>query len=106
MALAHALTKGQHKPQESFSFGSVTAFANSAKAMVSVMAESMASSDLRALLSKTFEDPDLEAKLRAQGSDPVAVAAAAGYNITAEEFSNAQKSWDNWRMSALHDEEF
>ena len=70
------------------------------------MAGWMASSDLRALLSKTFEDPALEASLRAQGADPVAVAAAAGYRITAEEFSNAEKSWDNWRLSSLHDEEY
>ena len=66
----------------------------------------MASSDLRALLSKSFEDPELEAQLKSKGSDPVAVAAAAGFRITAEEFSNAEQSWDNWRMSALHDEEF
>lgn len=65
----------------------------------------MASPDLRALLSQTFEDPELDAQLRAKDADPVAVAASAGFQITAEEFGNAEQSWDNWRMSALHDEE-
>lgn len=66
----------------------------------------MSANDLQALLARAFEEPELEARLRDEKADPVAVAATAGYTITAEEFSNAQKSWEIWRMSSVHDEEF
>jgi len=65
----------------------------------------MSNSDLQTLLSKSFEDPELEAKLTASNADPVAVAASFGLRITAEEFANAQKSWENWRISSMHDDE-
>lgn len=66
----------------------------------------MSANDLQALLAQAFDEPELEARLQAATADPVAVAAAAGYSITAEEFNNAQQSWENWRISSLHDEEF
>jgi predicted ribosomally synthesized peptide with nif11-like leader len=66
----------------------------------------MSANDLQALLAKAFEDPELQARLKDGKADPVAVAAEAGFSITAEEFKNAQKSWENWRISSVHDEEF
>jgi predicted ribosomally synthesized peptide with nif11-like leader len=65
----------------------------------------MSANDLQALLAQAFEEPELEARLQDRQADPVAVAASAGYSITAEEFNNAQKSWENWRISSVHDEE-
>ena len=65
----------------------------------------MARSDLQTLLSKSYDDPELEARLHANNADPVAVAASVGLQITAEEFANSQESWENWRISSLHDEE-
>jgi hypothetical protein len=44
---------------------------------------------LRGLLKAAFNDPQLEELRKAPGADPMAVAAAAGFTITAEEFSNA-----------------
>lgn len=57
-------------------------------------------------MAQAFENPELDAQLNANGADPVAVADAAGFSITAEEFRNAVLSWENWRMTAIHDEEF
>ena len=65
----------------------------------------MSASDLRTLLAKSFDDPELEAKLTAQNADPVQVAASVGLHITAQEYANAQESWENWRISSVHDEE-
>ena len=65
----------------------------------------MSASGLQGLLAQAFENPELEAQLKAKDADPVAVANAAGFSITAEEFHNAQTSWENWRITALHDEE-
>jgi hypothetical protein len=65
----------------------------------------MAANDLQALLAKAYDEPELDARLRDRSADPVAVAASAGYSITAEEFSNARQSWENWRISSVHDEE-
>ena len=65
----------------------------------------MPDSDLRALLAKCFDDQEFEASLKASGADPVAIAAEAGFTITAEEFNNALQSWENWRITAMHDEE-
>jgi len=56
-------------------------------------------------MAATVDDPELEARLKAPGADPVAVASAAGFTITAEEFQNAQQAWENWRISGIHDEE-
>ena len=66
---------------------------------------SMSANDLQALLAQAFDEPELEARLQDRKADPVAVAASAGYSITAEEFNNARESWENWRISNLHDEE-
>jgi predicted ribosomally synthesized peptide with nif11-like leader len=65
----------------------------------------MAASGLQGLLAATVDDPELESRLKAPGADPVAIAGAAGFTITAEEFQNAQQAWDNWRISRIHDEE-
>jgi len=65
----------------------------------------MSNNDLQALLARAYDEPELEARLRERSADPVAVAASAGYNITAEEFNNARQSWENWRISSVHDEE-
>jgi hypothetical protein len=65
----------------------------------------MSANDLQALLAQAFEEPELEARLQDCKADPVAVAASAGYTITFEEFSNSQRSWENWRISSVHDEE-
>lgn len=65
----------------------------------------MSHADLRALLAKSFDDQEFEARLKAPGADPVAIAAEAGFTITAEEFKNALQSWENWRISTMHDEE-
>ncbi|MDI9407131.1 MAG: Nif11 family protein [Chitinophagaceae bacterium] len=65
----------------------------------------MAASGLQGLMAATVDDPELEARLKAPGADPVAVASAAGFTITAEEFQNAQQAWENWRISGIHDEE-
>jgi predicted ribosomally synthesized peptide with nif11-like leader len=66
---------------------------------------SMSASGLQGLLKAAFDDPDLEARLKEPGADVVTIAEAAGFKITAEEFSQALQAWDNWRMSSIHDEE-
>lgn len=66
----------------------------------------MTASDLQTLLSRSFEDPELEAQLKAHDADPVAIAASVGLHITAQEFAKAQESWETWRISSVHDEEF
>jgi len=66
----------------------------------------MSANDLQALLAQAFDEPELQAQLNDAAVDPVAVAASAGYSITAEEFTNARQSWENWRISSVHDEEF
>jgi len=66
----------------------------------------MSASDLQTLLSKSFDDPELEARLTDRNADPVEVAASVGLHITAQEYANAQESWENWRISSVHDEEF
>lgn len=66
---------------------------------------SMTAPGLRGLLKAAFDDPDLEAQLKAPGADVVSIAEAAGLTITAEEFSQALQAWDNWRLSTIHDEE-
>lgn len=65
----------------------------------------MTASGLRGLLKAAFDNPDLEARLKAPGADPVAIAAEAGFTVTAEEFSNALEAWEEWRISRIHDEE-
>ena len=65
----------------------------------------MSASDLQTLLSKSFDDPALEARLKARNADPVEVAASVGLHITAQEYANAEESWENWRISSIHDEE-
>lgn len=65
----------------------------------------MSASDLRGLLKAAYDSPDLEARLKAPGADPVAIAAEAGFSITAEEFSNALEAWESWRISSIHDDE-
>lgn len=66
---------------------------------------SMSANDLQALLAQAFDEPELEARLHDDKADPVAVAASAGYSITAEEFNNSRESWETWRISSIHDEE-
>jgi predicted ribosomally synthesized peptide with nif11-like leader len=65
----------------------------------------MAASGLQDLLKAAFDDPELESRLKAPGADVVAIAAAAGFTITAEEFANAQQAWENWRITSIHDTE-
>ncbi|MFZ9281053.1 MAG: Nif11-like leader peptide family natural product precursor [Prochlorococcaceae cyanobacterium] len=65
----------------------------------------MSTSGLQGLLARSFDDPELEAQLKAPGADVVAIASGAGFSITAEEFANAQKSWENWRIASMHDDE-
>ena len=65
----------------------------------------MPANDLQALLAKAYDEPELDARLRDRSADPVAVAAAAGYSITAEELSNARQAWETWRISSVHDED-
>lgn len=66
----------------------------------------MAKDDLRGLLSTAFDDLELEAKLKKPGADVVAIAAEQGFQITAEEFTTSLQSWDGWRLSSMHDEEY
>ncbi len=65
----------------------------------------MTAPGLKGLLKAAFNDPELEDKLKAPEADVVAIAADAGYTITAEEFSNALAGWEDWRRSSLYDEE-
>jgi hypothetical protein len=65
----------------------------------------MSATGLQGLLKAAFDDPELEARLKAPGADVVAIAAASGFTITAEEFGNALKAWETWRMTSIHDEE-
>ena len=66
---------------------------------------SMPATGLQGLLKAAFNDPALEAQLKAPGADAVAIAAAAGFSITADEFNNALQAWEDWRISGIHDEE-
>ena len=65
----------------------------------------MSGTGLRGLLKAAFDNPALEARLKAPGADVVAIAAAEGFTITSEEFSHALEAWEDWRMSSIHDEE-
>jgi predicted ribosomally synthesized peptide with nif11-like leader len=65
----------------------------------------MSASGLQGLLKAAFDDPDLEARLKAPEADVVAIAEAAGFSVTTEEFSNALQAWDNWRLTSIHDME-
>jgi predicted ribosomally synthesized peptide with nif11-like leader len=65
----------------------------------------MSASGLKGLVKAAYDNPDLEARLKAPGADPVAIAAEAGFSITLEEFNNALEAWESWRMSRIHDEE-
>jgi predicted ribosomally synthesized peptide with nif11-like leader len=65
----------------------------------------MTAAGLKGLLKAAFNDPALEARLTAPGADTVAIAAEAGYTITAEEFSQALEGWEEWRISSIHDVE-
>ncbi|MCP9888144.1 Nif11-like leader peptide family natural product precursor [Cyanobium sp. ATX 6A2] len=65
----------------------------------------MPASGLQGLMKAAYNDPALEARLKAPGADPVAIAAEAGFSITLEEFNNALEAWESWRMSRIHDEE-
>ena len=56
-------------------------------------------------MKAAYNDPALEARLKAPGADPVAIAAEAGFTITAEDFKNSLQAWESWRMSRIHDEE-
>jgi len=65
----------------------------------------MSASSLQGLLKAAFDDPELEASLKAPDADVVTIAAAAGFTITAEEFATALEAWENWRMTSIHDTE-
>jgi hypothetical protein len=65
----------------------------------------MSASGLQCLLKAAFDDPELEARLKAPDADVVSIGAAAGFTITAEEFANALQAWENWRITSIHDTE-
>jgi hypothetical protein len=43
---------------------------------------------------------------QAGGADPTAIAAAAGFTITASDYSASQARWKEWKLSSTYDEEY
>ena len=65
----------------------------------------MSSNELQQFLARVFQDPELEARLQAQGADPEAIAAEAGFTISAQDYVNSQAGWQDWQRSSTFDED-
>lgn len=65
----------------------------------------MSADQLKGFLARIFDDADLRAKLSAPEADPVAIAAAAGFSITLEDYQRAQAAWKDWDLSRQGDVE-
>lgn len=63
----------------------------------------MSAEQLKAFLAKAWDDADLQNKLNAVGADPVAIAAAAGFSITLEDYQRAKAAWKDWDLSRQGD---
>ncbi|MFM7312997.1 MAG: Nif11-like leader peptide family RiPP precursor [Cyanobium sp.] len=66
----------------------------------------MTTTQLQQFLACVSQDPELESRLEARGADPEAIAAAAGFTITAHDYAQSQARWHEWRLSSSYDEEF
>lgn len=66
----------------------------------------MTSPSLRLFLAQVFQDQALENALSQPDADPVAVAASVGFLIDEAEYRMSLGSWEQWRLSGVHDEEY
>ncbi|MEI8250739.1 MAG: Nif11-like leader peptide family RiPP precursor [Synechococcus sp. ELA057] len=65
----------------------------------------MARDQLRKFLAHVWENPDLQDKLESRDAAPVAIAAAAGFVISEQEYADARAGWQAWQLSSSYDEE-
>jgi len=66
----------------------------------------MTSSQLRLFLARVFEDQALEDALDLPNADPVAIAASEGFTIDLSEYLQSSGSWEQWRLSGVHDDDY
>ena len=65
----------------------------------------MTSTQLQQFLAFVSQDPELESRLEARGADPEAIAAAAGFSISAHDYAESRARWNDWKLSSSFDEE-
>jgi len=66
----------------------------------------MTTDQLRLFLTRVFEDQALEDALNQPNADPVAIAASEGFIIDHSEYLQSTGSWEQWRLSGVHDDEY
>jgi len=65
----------------------------------------MTSSQLQQFLARVSQDPELERRLEAGNADPEAIAAAAGFTISARDYAQSQAGWQDWKLASAFDED-
>lgn len=65
----------------------------------------MTSSQLQQFLAHVSQDPELERRLEDGNADPEAIAAAAGFTISARDYVTSQLGWNDWKLSSSFDED-
>jgi predicted ribosomally synthesized peptide with nif11-like leader len=65
----------------------------------------MTSSQLQQFLARVSQDPELERRLEDGNADPEAIAASAGFSISARDFAESQAGWKDWKLSSSFDED-
>jgi predicted ribosomally synthesized peptide with nif11-like leader len=61
----------------------------------------MSQEQLQAFLAAVQNDTSLQAQLQAEGSDPVAIANAAGYDVTASDFRTAKQELSSAELEGV-----
>jgi predicted ribosomally synthesized peptide with nif11-like leader len=61
----------------------------------------MSQEQLQAFLAAVEADASLQAQLQAEGSDPVAIANAAGYDVTATDFRTAKQELSSAELEGV-----
>ena len=67
---------------------------------------SMTSSQLQQFLARVNQEPELERRLEADNADPEAIAASAGFTISARDYAQSKAGWQDWTLSRSFDEDF
>ena len=61
----------------------------------------MISTSLQGFIDKVHQDPDLQARLNADGADPVAIAKEEGFDFSLEEFQTFSHSLSHEELEAI-----
>lgn len=69
-----------------------------------VTAVPMARDQLRKFLVHVWENPEVQDQLESRDAAPVAIAAAAGFVISEQEYAEARAGWKAWQLSSQYDE--